>query len=169
MQRSEDISEIEAEVVGTQSTQKAKDIPVSSTQPCNLAKIDNRYNINSQRFPGNGSTLIPSNIEPPLASRNALISPCETDPSREDDRYQPKGLSNGDPRAKSRDLIELKNFNGPLSSKIDGKFNPLARHSDKVSLHDKRANGPTSSNSVSKPTNEISSHRNTSLPSQKEN
>ena len=43
MQRSEDISELDAEVLVTQNMQKAKYIPVSSIQPCNLAQIDNRY------------------------------------------------------------------------------------------------------------------------------
>ena len=157
MQRSEDISELEAEVVGNQSTQKAKDIPVSSTQPCNLAKIDNRYNINSQRFPGNGSTLIPSNIEPPLASRNALISPCETDPSRKDDRSLQTGLSNGSSKGKSRDLNERKNLHGPLSSKLFASLKPQARQSENLSLHGKKTFGITSSVPASKPVRPISS------------
>ena len=74
MQRSEDISELDAEVLVTQNMQKAKDIPVTSTQPCNLAQIDNRYSNTQQRFAGSGSTLLPSCIEPPAASRNALIA-----------------------------------------------------------------------------------------------
>ena len=116
MQRSEDISELDAEVLVTQNMQKAKDIPVTSTQPCNLAQIDNRYSNTQQRFAGSGSTLLPSCIEPPAASRNALIAQCETDPSRQyDERALPGGISEIEPKGKGRGLSERNH--GPLSSK----------------------------------------------------
>ena len=117
MQRSEDISELDAEVVVMQNMQKAKGIPVSSTQPCNLAHIDNRYTKHLQKISEAGSTLIPSSVDPPPASRNALIISCETDPGRHDDQALPIRSHNNGPEVKSKVLGTNKDFSGSISSK----------------------------------------------------